>query len=312
MKKSAAATRLWSVGYFFIFTVVCAIQPEPPILGQGCALLKQHIIYCYGGATYTSDANNRHAKTHDTLYALDLQGTSTQVDSWRLVTPRGGSIGPNAAFAFAGLADDVHMIVHGGWGLNDGHTSLINQTGVFSAETENWEIIPMPKKTSPLSEMPAVLDMNKTVWIWSGQAAKGGDRESDVPEPENIRFFFNQQFVANRALFPANSYARLGHSAAFLAAEAAILYFGGLNQTWGIRPIASGVIPSARYFHTTTSVPGTSDIILYGGRAYGTDRPVDDFLRSWSSMGSYRTIVFSSFLVLIVTVLLRMISTLFV
>lgn len=83
-----------------------------------------------------------------------------------------------------------------------------------------------------------------------------------------------------------------------------ILVFDTYQLTWMKRTSNNSVIPSARYLHTTTSstsdtdvaiknannssliVPGTDDILLYGGRHFGTKKPVDDYCYIYNTVNN--------------------------
>ncbi|KAI7852601.1 hypothetical protein BDC45DRAFT_558545 [Circinella umbellata] len=264
-----------------------------------------------------SDDNDEKAKTHADHYALDI-GSMNQVDdsaleNWRQLSD--SPMGPNAHFAIAPLSSEGYL-VHGGWGPHDQHTYLLNQTWVFHTNTERWETIASNfSRPDLIAKMPSVLGSNGRIWIWGGEIDELADSE-DIPEPEIIRSFYSQQRESNQPRlllqqniqFPRGAYTRVGHSAVLVRDGLNIFYFGGMNaktenrdmddahggfrsapmndilvfntvnQAWSRRTSTGDVVPSPRAFHTTNLVPYSDDILLYGGRRFGTALPVEDYI----------------------------------
>ncbi|KAI8144290.1 hypothetical protein BJV82DRAFT_81383 [Fennellomyces sp. T-0311] len=297
-------------------SLTLAIRPSASRLGQGCVLLSD-TIYCYGGAAYTSnldDDDDERAPTFADHFALDVRSMSevqdTSLENWRQLN---GDVGPNAFFAMAPLPDQSGYLMHGGWGRHDGRTYMRNQTMVFHVNTESWEMIPSsPTSIDLISQMPGVLGTNDTIWIWGGRIDELADSE-DIPEPENIRSFHSQTLMSTRIPFPRGAYPRVGHSAVLARDGQTVFYFGGMNaeseeremdndqdgyanatmsdillfntanQSWSRRTSVGDVVPSPRAFHTTTQIPDSDDILLYGGRRFGTDLPVDDYVYKYNT-----------------------------
>ncbi|KAI9492600.1 hypothetical protein BDB00DRAFT_424375 [Zychaea mexicana] len=320
MEKTVFLAVLLLPSYISLFTE--AVRPSTSRVGQGCALLRDTTIYCYGGATYSPNADDDDdhvATTYADHYALDI-GSMTQVDDssldgWRQLNDGDG--GPNAHFAIAPLPDQSGYLMHGGWGRHDRRTYLRNQTMLFHGDSETWENIPAANnaRVDLTARMPGVLGANDTIWIWGGEVDDLADSE-DIPEPESIRSFHSQtqQLTQTRIpTFPQGAFTRVGHSAVLARDGRTVFYFGGMNaeseeremdydedgysnatmsdilvfdtanQSWSRRTSTGDVVPTPRSFHTTTLIPNSDDILLYGGRRMGTDLPVDDFIYKYNT-----------------------------
>ncbi|CDH49389.1 predicted protein [Lichtheimia corymbifera JMRC:FSU:9682] len=240
------------------------------------------------------------------LYSMNVTGNE-QLDDWMVVDYYDKERKPlpaNAAFAVSPQPDgSPGMLTYGGDGANgvrDFGTVLF-----YNADAGSWRTLPNKLWGGRESvEVPAVLDNNQTVWIWGG---KSHDQDQ-VAEPETVVVIDKDQEMSTReTVFPADLYGRRGHSAALGADGHTIYYFGGLkgtsvqrpldnsyfgfndismdeilvfdihNLTWMKRTNNGSITPSPRYLHTTTQIPGTNKILLYGGRRFGTKDPVDDF-----------------------------------
>ncbi|KAG2217171.1 hypothetical protein INT45_003595 [Circinella minor] len=270
MKRSSIAALLGFVPLTF------ATRPSVPRLGQD------------------SDDNDEKAKTHADHYVLDI-GSMNQVDdsaleNWRQLSD--SPMGPNAHFAIAPLSSEGYL-VHGGWGPHDQHTYLLNQTWIFHTNSERWETIASNvSRLDLIAKMPSVLGSNGRIWIW------GGEMESNQP-----RLLLQQNIQ-----FPRGAYTRVGHSAVLARDGLNIFYFGGMNaktenrdmdddhggfrnapmndvlvfntvnKAWSRRTSTGDVVPSPRAFHTTNLVPNSDNILLYGGRQFGTVLPVKDYI----------------------------------
>ncbi|KAI9244039.1 hypothetical protein BDA99DRAFT_577311 [Phascolomyces articulosus] len=268
------------------------------------------------------DDDDHRATTYADHYALNVgsmnQVSDSSLDSWRQLPD--SPMGPNAHFAIAPLSYEMGFLVHGGWGPHDQKTYLRNQTWIFYSGSESWNMISTnaSQRIDLIAKMPGV-SANNRVWIWGGEIDDLADSQ-DIPEPEMMRWFQSPQRGPQQLLmqqniqFPSGAFTRVGHSAVVGRDGQNIFYFGGMNaesehrdlgddedngyanatmndilvfntanQGWTRLNSTGDIIPSPRAFHTTTLIPNTNDILLYGGRRIRTDIPVDDYIYKFNT-----------------------------
>ncbi|CAO3637466.1 unnamed protein product [Cunninghamella echinulata] len=176
------------------------------------------------------------------------------------------------------LSNDVYL-VYGGWINSDNRSSLPFPFQAYDASTSVWSNLPLPPGSNYSSETNLINLGNDTIWIWGGTLNSTGGYIKNVLNTFDYRTTqWTTQIVGDWAV-------RESHTAT-LARNGLIYILGGKFKTnvpnyeyakfsdvisfntqtsqWGFIN-ATNDQPTRRRAHTTTSIPNTDLLLVYGG-----------------------------------------------
>ncbi|CAO3636633.1 unnamed protein product [Cunninghamella blakesleeana] len=281
---------------FFLFFYQVSSQKSRAT--PGCALIKKR-IYCFGGTIalpvddnpstdYNLQASNEHL--YIDLSPLEqitesLENKTIQLE-WKHVTSifNGQVLQPRTYLGSAALDDDSYVL-YGGWqGSSDvSHFRNLHYPFLrYDTRSDSWSSLDLSSDRIYTSASYFVNMGNDRLWIW------GGQRNSTVYTAPNVLRMYDyksKSWVVNEV--SKDWWMRIDHTAT-LAPDGNIYILGGAFQTdqpnsFNMAPSdqtivyhtqtsqwsfvnATGAIPTPRVAHTTSHIPNTNYLIVYGGR----------------------------------------------
>ncbi|KAI8068494.1 hypothetical protein BC940DRAFT_35984 [Gongronella butleri] len=275
-----------------------SISP-PPTAGGACALTSNNHIYCFGG---TQNPTNSQSMINN-LIMLDVSNFdySDMSFQWQNVIPNSYTFQANMIIQMVAINKGSSIFIQEPTNTYN-HAGNVPPFISGNPTADQYTNIQLQSNasfpgtyTSRIS--PAIVDLSSIgqnqVWIWGGRsetALAGGLVASNFV----LLYDYTQnQFSMIKADTP-NNMTRYGHTATLTNDGTGIVMLGGiravpnsnqtvtnntyLNTVWVFNTTTSTwsasqpnstsmTLPSDRAFHTTTLIPGTDYMMVYGGMA---------------------------------------------
>ncbi|KAG0176430.1 hypothetical protein DFQ29_006114 [Apophysomyces sp. BC1021] len=245
-------------------------------------------MYCYSGGTWAASLNFA-AKGYPDFYMLDISHDFTRsgaLNGWLNQTPTGNyALEPNWDFSLVTIPDHT-FVTNGGIGYGiptAGHAAqrLLNATTKFDGQS--WYTIPTSETQGQyFGESGNYIESKNSIYYWGGwnlltnSGPTTAFRVLDYSSPSWSTYPV--------ATFPENAIPRYQHTAT-MAGDKKIYFIGGsdgyvnnhnismndiliydtIADKWELKQAEGGYTPSYRVLHTTTWIPGTNTLLMYGG-----------------------------------------------
>ncbi|KAF7732837.1 hypothetical protein EC973_000113 [Apophysomyces ossiformis] len=269
---------------------------------KGCTLLR-NTIYCYGGIPATIVFRYR-AETYQGFYKLDVSRNLTRdelMSNWTQLnddvpfdSKPNMTLEANADFAMVPIPNQA-SVVNGGVGygaavLTDtANGKKIPMTRLLNDETtkfdgQNWSIIPSGGIDQYFGQTGNYVESKQSIYYWGGWSVLN-NRSADVTF-RILNYTTLQWSFSQSTPLPGDSIVRFRHTAT-MGADNKIYFIGGTSgygandsismqdilvydttaDKWDLTKSQGSVTPSERSMHTTTWIPGTNTLLVYGGAA---------------------------------------------
>ncbi|CAO3638906.1 unnamed protein product [Mucor hiemalis] len=246
-------------------------------------------------------------------YYLDVKDSfdiATGRNSWMRIADPSNFI-TEATFGYNSVKlSDTSVLINGGTGMNDGKTDMKNRTVIYHADKNEWESVDSTNSFAPSYYSSGALAGDGNVIFWGG-AGIIGDPTPTFNGTAKLSLSTKKWSLQPNSIAPGNP--RYGHSATVDPTGKMIYYFGGRSMirdsvssiytrpfsaftsiliyhtdtsVWETKIASTGVTPSNRMSHTATWIPGTDNILIYGGStldSIGTRLTVQDYAYIYNS-----------------------------